>query len=177
MTGVSVSSKDRIVTTMDVRDMLESEISEVQEFVKSNVEENVWEYFEVEMFKGVFIVMDWSQVGVRDTYILIDRDRVEGWYDSPTNPVVTTDKTEVVEVSEDVAWAMDVFRDDVSIADPFSQSEFSNRDRLKVSIDNSGRVGPRFLTKLLQSVEGIEEIPSWVEYSESNSDGQKDMWV
>lgn len=176
MSSVSLpEDKSDLVTSSDFRELLESQVEEIKEFVERHEEDDVWEYGEFEMFDGVYFIMDWEKEGLRDTYVLVDLDEVGDWYVSPDGPDVTKCDTEVVRVSEEVAWAMSVFRDDVVVHDPLSKTD---KDvEITVEIDYSDRSGPRFLTKMLESVNDLECIPSFVEYSEKNSDENVDVWT
>lgn len=176
MSGVSLpEDKSDLVTSSDFRELLESQVEEIKEFVERNEEDDVWEYGEFEMFDGVYFVMDWETEGLRDTYVLVDLDEVGDWYVSPDGPDVTRCDTEVVRVSKKVAWAMAVFRDDVVVHDPLSKTD--EDVEITVEIDYSDRSGPRFLTKLLRSLRVVEGVPEVLEYSESNSREDVDMWV
>lgn len=170
MTGVSVSGDGgELVTSYDVREVLGDRVDEIEEFVEFD-----GGYGEFELFEGVYLIMDWEVGGLDDTFVLVDCDEVGVWYESPEGHMVTRYKTEVMEVSERVGWAMEVFRDDVTVHTVLEED--SGIDRVRVSVDNSGRVAPRLLTKLLKSLEGVG-VDSVLEYSSSNSGSGVDVWV
>lgn len=164
------------VTVMDIREKMGDVIDEIEAFVSENVEEDVWEYREFELFQGITLVCDWSVEDLRETYVVVDTEAVGDWYVQPDEHDITEERHErrwFDEDEGDAAWGMAMFRGDATMKTTPRQGG----DRYMVQIDHSGRTAPRGLTRSIECLEEIDYIPQTYEYSPKNSGNGFDTWV